>query len=361
MADLSDVLPLGYPTEQFLVWTRNDVQENIEQSKRERKEHMAKLKRANIDDGAMAGVKDNAILKREEDGGLVSGASGNLVTKSFPMILQHNCKTRAKCSLVDKLFNAIRYTIKETSAATIRAKMEFPKRTAKGLAKARPSLSSNEPATEINSVGYNPSLQRRLLFKQVPMFSKKGKMEFINIYYIYDHPDFSAAYRCDHEKYEEAGKLLVAPNETTTSKEEFTPCETSYKMVRQIMLWKKFETMYTEGLLGKDDEEEGGGNAQERINQAVDKEEKRMAKVRNGESFKTKEMLQSFEEKNNFIKMMRGPYYKLMSGNGLVDDNFITCAQQDLIDYATAETPRVLILGKPRSGKTTCQRSVQQS
>lgn len=159
------------------------------------------------------------------------------------------------------------------------------------------------------------------------MFSKKGKVEFVNIYYIYDHPDFSAAYRCDHEKYEEAGKLLVAPNETTTSKEEFVPCETSYKMVRQIMLWKKFETMYTEGLLGKDDEEEGGANMQERINQAVDREEKRKDKVRNGETFKTKEMMQTFEEKNNFIKMMRGPYYKLMSSGGLVDDNFITCAQ----------------------------------
>ena len=48
---------------------------------------MAKLKRANIDDDAMAGVKDTTVLKKEEDGGLVSGASGNLTVKSFPMIL----------------------------------------------------------------------------------------------------------------------------------------------------------------------------------------------------------------------------------------------------------------------------------
>ena len=31
----------------------------------------------------------------------------------------------------------------------------------------------------------------------------------------------------------------------------------------------------------------------------------------------------------------------------------MTCAQQDLIDYAQKPAPRILILGKPRSGKTT--------
>ena len=49
--------------------------------------------------------------------------------------------------------------------------------------------------------------------RMAPTFSKKGKAEFVNIQYTYAHSDFEAAYRCDHEKFEEAGKLLTQPNE----------------------------------------------------------------------------------------------------------------------------------------------------
>jgi stage III sporulation protein SpoIIIAA len=37
----------------------------------------------------------------------------------------------------------------------------------------------------------------------------------------------------------------------------------------------------------------------------------------------------------------------------LVEDQFDKCPQQDLITYANGEVPRVLLIGKPRSGKTT--------
>lgn len=221
------MLPLGYPTEQFLSWTRNDVSTRIEECKRQRREHMARLKRANVD---AASDKEQALLKREEDDGLITGATGAIVTRAFPMTVVTGCKTRAKCELVDKLFNAVRNAVKETNACTLRYQMEFPRASViKSGAKSKPSLSSAEPATELNSTGYNPALQRRVLFKQVPIFSKKGRPEYVNITYTYAHSDYEAAYRCDHEKFEEAGKLLTQPNETTTSKEEFVPCETTYK------------------------------------------------------------------------------------------------------------------------------------
>lgn len=56
-----------------------------------------------------------------------------------------------------------------------------------------------------------------------------------------------------------------------------------------------------------------------------------------------------------------GPFYKSISKEGLKDDNFVTCAQQDLIDFASKPAVKVLLLGKPRSGKSTlakilCQR-----
>ena len=158
LADLDDVLPLGYPTEQFLVWTRNDVNDRIEETRRQRKEYQARMKRANIEDGD-GGMKEAALMKRDEDDGLIPGASGNMITRSFPMTLGSNCKTRAKCELVDKLFNAIRNAIKETNSCILRYNWEFPKQSVRnGTSKAKPSLSSSEPCTEINSTGYNPAL-----------------------------------------------------------------------------------------------------------------------------------------------------------------------------------------------------------
>lgn len=45
LADLKDVVPLGYATEQFLTWMRNDITEKLEEGKRLRKEAMARMKR----------------------------------------------------------------------------------------------------------------------------------------------------------------------------------------------------------------------------------------------------------------------------------------------------------------------------
>lgn len=127
------------------------------------------------------------------------------------------------------------------------------------------------------------------------------------------------------------------------------------------MLWKKFETMYTESLLGQDAGGEAeDGMAADRVEKIVEREEQRRAKVRTVDSFNSKGLSQTYEEKNMLIKMMKGPYYKLISGGGLIDDDFLTCAQQDLIDYATKPAPRVLLLGKPRCGKTTLARKLCQ-
>jgi len=45
LADLSDVVPVGYPTEQFLTWMRNDVHTKLEEAKQGRKEALARMKR----------------------------------------------------------------------------------------------------------------------------------------------------------------------------------------------------------------------------------------------------------------------------------------------------------------------------
>lgn len=45
LAELHDVFPFGYIAEQFLTWLKNDVTNKFEESKRARKEAIAKMKR----------------------------------------------------------------------------------------------------------------------------------------------------------------------------------------------------------------------------------------------------------------------------------------------------------------------------
>jgi hypothetical protein len=45
LTDLTNIFPFGYPTEQYLVWTRNDVHTRLEEGKKAKKEYMAMMKR----------------------------------------------------------------------------------------------------------------------------------------------------------------------------------------------------------------------------------------------------------------------------------------------------------------------------
>lgn len=56
--------------------------------------------------------------------------------------------------------------------------------------------------------------------------------------------------------------------------------------------------------------------------------------------------------------MMKGPFFQLDSAQGLLDDDFVTCAEQDLIDAARASAHKILVIGKPRAGKTTLAKNL---
>lgn len=71
LADEPDVLPFGYPTEQFMSWLRNDVHCKLEEAKQARKEALARMKREVLETG---GAVREATLKKEEDGGIVPAA-----------------------------------------------------------------------------------------------------------------------------------------------------------------------------------------------------------------------------------------------------------------------------------------------
>ena len=56
--------------------------------------------------------------------------------------------------------------------------------------------------------------------------------------------------------------------------------------------------------------------------------------------------------------MMKGPFYNLESKEGMKEDNFVTTAEWDLIDAARTKALKVLVIGKPRSGKTTLSKNL---
>jgi hypothetical protein len=88
--------------------------------------------------------------------------------------------------------------------------MEHPKPSLRsGATKSRAPVGGTEPTTEINKFGYNPALQRRIRYKEVPLFSKSPKPVHVNINYMYEHPDFVSAYRCDVERVENSNKLAI--------------------------------------------------------------------------------------------------------------------------------------------------------
>jgi len=131
------------------------------------------------------------------------------------------------------------------------------------------------------------------------------------------------------EKAENSDKLAIKPNEEFQRDEDFVPIETSYKKMRQVMLVKKFETVYTENLNADE-------NDVKRIAAIVKREEQRRQQARSTEPLNTKGVGETYEEKS-LIKMMKGPFYKHISKEGIKEDNFLTCAQQDLIDFANAQ------------------------
>ena len=64
------------------------------------------------------------------------------------------------------LFNNIRRMMREGTNISIRLVSDFPKPGAK--IRQRSQMNSNEPLTEVNKVGYNPALERRISYKLMP-------------------------------------------------------------------------------------------------------------------------------------------------------------------------------------------------
>ena len=157
-------------------------------------------------------------------------------------------------------------------------------------------------------------------------------------------------YRMDINKIETKGKLCIKDNEEVKKDEEFNHVETSYKRLRQIMLFKKFEAIFTDRAAADNKE-------QMRLKKLIEKEDKRRLLAMKHATIALKGLSETHEEKS-FIKMMRGPFYQLDSRDGLQQDHFETCAEGDLIQAAKTSALKILVIGKPRAGKTSLAKNL---
>ena len=91
-----------------------------------------------------------------------------------------------------------------------------------------------------------------------------------------------------------------------------------------------------------------------------EQESKRKADAVAVDSLVAKGLVESYDDNKNFLKQMKGPFYRLISKEGIREDDLVNCAQNDLIESANQEVMRVLVVGKPRSGKTTLAKSLEE-
>ena len=218
-------------------------------------------------------------------------------------------------------------------------------------------LGSNDPVTQINENLYNPALERRLSYKCI-MCEMGGHVQSycVNVNYLLDDPVYATAFRSDVNRIETSGKMSIKPNAEGDISQpyEFCPVTTSFQKTMMIMLSYKFQTFWTNKISEKQTAEE-----KQRDEKTYESEQTRKTAALYKDKITSKNLTENFDEKN-YLKLMRGPFYSLISQHGSRNDDFVTCTTQDLIDSANAEVMKILVLGKPRSGKTTLATAVAE-
>jgi len=120
LASCNDVIPFGYPTEQFMTWMKNDVHDKFEESRKARKDALARMKREAMDGGGQ--MKENQVPK-EQDTGRIDNFSGKTQTFEFSMLTAEATSVRTKAKLVDTHYNALRALQRDATNLRLRPEM----------------------------------------------------------------------------------------------------------------------------------------------------------------------------------------------------------------------------------------------
>ena len=214
LLDMSQVLPFGYPTEQFMRTTKQDVYHRIDEYRSQ-----IKSKSGNDDDE-----------NEDKDSGILPNDSGLFVEipvhvwglKQGPTVVAR---------VTDTLYNGYRRQLKDGANIILRPYSGFPKSIG-GRNRGRTTASKDDPNVELNKFGYNPALERRVAYRMLPVASKGGEHQFLNVNYLITDPDFETAYRSDVQRIETKGKMSIKEIDDLKREEEFNNVETSFKKVR---------------------------------------------------------------------------------------------------------------------------------
>lgn len=155
LSKLKEILPFGYPTEQYLNYLKNDIQHYIEDWKANNKKDNSN-KQLNFNN---FGSTETAAPE-DADKGLVN-AGGHILTNSFSYKSEKEGRspTVLSAKISDLLYNTFRKLLRDGSVMSLRMFSAFPKPGAKSRSR---SIMTNEPITEVNKFGYNPALERRI-------------------------------------------------------------------------------------------------------------------------------------------------------------------------------------------------------
>ena len=105
------------------------------------------------------------------------------------------------------------------------------------------NFGSNDVVTQFNEVGFNPALERRLLYKNVSCQTSEGiKWKCLNINYLLADPEYETAFRADVNRVETSNRMSVPPTAEgeVIQSHEFVNVTTSMKDTLKIMLSMKF-------------------------------------------------------------------------------------------------------------------------
>jgi adenylate/nucleoside-diphosphate kinase len=320
------VLPFGYPTEQYLFKLKNDVHEVVTQHREKNKN------------------KDDELHNFNDPGDLK--AENKVVEQTFFLFSNNGFhkEYRFIARILDSLYNSLRTVFRECVELSLRLFPEYPNINLRAGATIR--ISDDIPITEVSKAGTNPCLDRRIVWEL--FYLPKHKLNlWINQMYIVDHTDIQYAFKSKISKIENKRFLVLKEEEGVRREEDFIPAETDYKKMLLFMLTKKFESVYSNRV--KNEEKE-----QARLKKQKEREEK---KKKSGLPQKKAE--EAHDAKADEHQKLLQNFRHLISKEGIIEDNVVN--KNDLIIEANKPPMVILVIGKPRSGKSRVSNDLSES
>ena len=323
---LENVLPLGYPTEQYLFNIKNDVHKVFSKHKLENKGLEDELK--DFDDPADLKISN----KRVNQTFFIFSNNGFHKQYTFTTII------------LDALYNNFRKAFRECISLTLRLYPEYPNINMR--ATQLPSGNDKRVQSEMSKVGYNPCLDRRIHWELFYIPNKEMDL-WMNQMYIVDHIDIKYAFKTKINKIENKDHLVMREEEGIRREEDFIPADTHYKTMLEFMLNKKFESLYVNRL--KIEEKE-----QSKLRKQREREEK---KKRSGSQQKRADRVQ--DPRIQQQRSLNKTFKHLVSKEGLIPDQVVN--KNDIIFEANKKPLCILVIGKPRAGKTRVSQDLSKS